>query len=195
MKKNNLLILIIFILISLFLCNWFQDDYKIITLLIEIPLFIMYIICFGFAIYNIVKKCNSIINYLNIILLITISLILFLFPFRRIKTKMELNLYEDDRNKVIEMIKNKKLKMDEVGNVKLPSKYKKLSDSGQVFVYLNNQEETVICFWIFRGMLSGSIELIYSSNGKSLIEKNMGYNQIEYIKKLNKDWYYVETSY
>lgn len=155
----------------------------------------MYVICFVFSIYNIIKEHNSIINYINIILLIAIILMLFLFPFRIIKTKLELNLYEDDRNKVIEMIKNKKLKMDKLGNVKLPSKYKKLSDSGEVFVYLNNQEETVICFWIFRGMLSGSIELIYSSNGKSLVEKNMGYNQIEYIKKLNKDWYYVKTSY
>lgn len=93
------------------------------------------------------------------------------------------------------MIKSNELKSDEIGNVTLPNKYKKLSTSGQIFIYQNNEEGQVIGFWVFRGMLSGSIKVIYSTGGEDLIKNNEKGHPIIKIEKLKDNWYYVETDY
>ena len=53
----------------------------------------------------------------------------------------------------------------------------------------------VISFWVFRGMLSGSIELIYSSVDESLIYANESGHPITNVKKLKDHWYLVDTDY
>lgn len=93
------------------------------------------------------------------------------------------------------MIKNNELKFDEIGNVTLPNKYKKLSTSGQVFIYQNSDKEQVIGFWVFRGVFSGSLEVIYSTGGENLIKSNDKGHSITKIEKLKDNWYYVETDY
>lgn len=108
---------------------------------------------------------------------------------------MELSLYENDRLEVIELLKSNKLKTDELGNLNLPKKYKKLSTGGEVTVYQNDENGQVICFWIFRGMQSSSVELIYSTGGERLIKKNEGGHPITSIEKLQENWYYVKTDY
>ena len=79
-------------------------------------------------------------------------------------------------------------------NIKLPI-YKYLSVDGEVYVYQNDEDGTQIGFWIHRGVLTGSEELMYSSNGEKLIKENETDHPIKRIKKLNKYWYYVITEY
>ena len=100
-----------------------------------------------------------------------------------------------DRKIIIEKIKNNYLNADENGNVILPKEYKNLSTGGSVFVYQNDEKGQVVGFWVFRGMLSGSIEIIYSTGGEELIRKNETEHPIIYIEKLKENWYYVETDY
>lgn len=51
-------------------------------------------------------------------------------------------------------------------------KYKYVSSDGEIYVYQNDENGTVIGFWILRGMLSGSVELIYSEGEENLIREN-----------------------
>ena len=100
----------------------------------------------------------------------------------------------DLRMQVVEMVQNGELAVDELGNAQLPAKYNMTSSDGSVFVY-QNDEEQVVSFWVFRGMLSGSIELIYSSGDESLIYQNVSAHPIENVTKLKEHWYLVDTDY
>ncbi|MBQ3263020.1 MAG: hypothetical protein IJH52_07580 [Oscillospiraceae bacterium] len=89
------------------------------------------------------------------------------------------------------MIQSHQLQPDGLGNVDLPAGYRRLSSDGEVFVYQNDKNGQVICFWVFRGMMSGSFELIYSSGGEELIRAN---ETVVNIEQLKENWYYVETN-
>lgn len=198
MKKNILLILSVIILIFSFLNSWYSDwlfnHLWLLTLLINIPLFIGYCVCLIFSIKQIMKKNKIFINYLPIIILLITAILTIFFPFRKVKTKIELILYEKQRNEIIEKVKNNEYSYYYEGNIKLP-KYKYVSSDGEIYVYQNDENGTVIGFWIFRGMLSGSVELIYSDGEENLIRENeLGYPIIK-IDKLKDNWYYVETDY
>lgn len=50
---------------------------------------------------------------------------------------MDIKLYEEERLEIINMVEDNKLKVDDLGNDKLPAKYKKVSIS-EVVVYQND---------------------------------------------------------
>jgi hypothetical protein len=95
----------------------------------------------------------------------------------------------DKRLEIVKLIKDKELD-DKNRNIKLP-KYKYVSQDGEVHVYQNNEEQ-VIGFWVFRGMLSGSVELVYSSSDEKLIKENEDIDVCA-ITELKEHWYYVVT--
>ena len=129
-----------------------------------------------------------------IVLTVTLLLLLF-FPFRIMRTKFELYLYEDIRNDIIKKIENNELAIDSLNNIVLPDQYKKASVSGEVTLYQNDEEGMVLGFWIFRGMLSGSVQLIYSTGGEQLIKDNETGHPIISMQQLKDQWYYVITDY
>lgn len=198
MKKNNLLILSILFFMIQFLNRWFSDQMfdKIFLLycLINFLLFVLFLILLIFVIKNVIKN-KSTVNIVSLIFLVTTILLTIFFPYRQIKTKLELELFENDRNKIIEMVKNNKISPDENNNAKLPSNYKKLSTSGEIHIYQNDNNGMVIGFWIFRGMMSSSTELIYSTDGEKLICENKSCNSIVSINRLKENWYYVVREY
>lgn len=197
-KKYSNLILSILILVFSFIKCWYSDYLLnllfVFYIILDLILLIGYFICLIKNVRNLKQKIN-IINIITTIMLVIIAILVLFFPFRDAKIKYELNLYEKDRLKVVDMIKNNELKFDEIGNVTLPNKYKKVSTSGQVFIYQNSDKEQVIGFWVFRGVLSGSIEVIYSTGGVELIKSNEKGHSITKIEKIKDNWYYVETDY
>lgn len=198
MKKYSNFILSILILIFSFIKCWYSDYLSNFLFIFEIIIDLILVICYLICLINNIRNLKKKINFSNIlttiILIITVILVL-VFPFRDVKIKYELDLYEEDRLKVIDMIHKNELTIDDIGNVTLPTKYKKLSTSGQIYVYQNNEEGQVIGFWAFRGMLSGSIQVIYSTGGDELIRSSLKVHPITRIEKLKDKWYYVETSY
>ncbi len=198
MKKYSNFILSMLILIFSFIKCWYSDYLFNLLFLFEIIIDLILLICYFVCLINNIRSLKKKINFSNIvttiILILTIILVLF-FPFRDVKIKYDFNLYEKDRLKVIDMVYKNKLITDDIGNVALPAKYKKLSTSGQIFVYQNNEEGQVIGFWVFRGMLSGSIQVIYSTGGEELIKSSLKAHPITSLEKLKDKWYYVETSY
>lgn len=198
MKKYKDLIISIIILVLSFFNSWYSLElldllfaFRFIPSLI---LFVLYVRCLNINIRKLTKKFCFTDLITNIILVVTAVLILF-FPFIDVKVNIELKLYEEERLNVIDMISTKKLIPDEVGNVVLPNYLKKISTSGEVFVYQNDKDNQVIGFWIFRGIVSGSSQIIYSTGGEQLIKDNETGHPIVLIKHLKDNWYYVEEEY
>ena len=104
-------------------------------------------------------------------------------------------LYKNEREEIISKIKDKEYISDEYGNIALPKIFKKVSTSGEVTVYENDNDGVLICFWIMRGVLSGSVQLMYSSGDEALIYKHETGHKITYVEKLKDNWYWVETDY
>lgn len=198
MKKYILLIISTIVLVLSFLNSWFSDmlfdSLFIFALIFSLVLFVGWIICLVLSIIKIIKNKN-VFNIISLIVTVLTALLILFFPFREAKVRFELNLYEEEHLEVIKMIEDNRLKVDDLGNVKLPNKYKKVSTSGEVAVYQNDEDGRVIGFWAFRGMLSGSVQLVYSTGGEQLIRSS----EIEYpivsIDKLKDNWYYVVTGY
>ncbi len=127
--------------------------------------------------------------FIILIYILNILVILF-FPFRKIKTKLEFDLYMNDRLEIINLVKQQKSIYNDNNIFVLPNEYKKVSTSGKIIIYKNSSEDTMIGFWIFRGMMSGSVQIIYSSGGEDLImNSNL---DIQHIAQLAENWFYVE---
>ena len=198
MKKYKILIISILTLIISFVRSWYSDFlFDKLFIFYSIPnllLFVLFNYCFITSLIKIVKE-RELINVISIIVLLCSVLLFFFFPFRKVKTNYELNSFEKARLEIIDKIIYNELKPDDFGNVKLPKEYKKYSMSGEVTIYQNDKEGQVICFWIFRGMQSGSVQLMYSTGGEKLIKDNENGHPIINIEKLKDNWYYVETDY
>ena len=197
MKRNILLIISILIMIISFINGWYQDYLMSNTFLVAIIpsliLIIAEIICFIIALIKLNKTKDKIYILSQIILVLTIILVT-VFPFSEIRTKIEFNHHLDKRMEVIDKIKNNELEIEN-GNIELPDEYKKVSIDGEVYVYQNDEQATVISFWVLRMPLSGSLELIYSSGGEQLIRNNEKGHPIVSINKIKENWYFVETEY
>ena len=198
MKKYILLIISVIVMILSFLNSWFSDQLFdslfIFALIPGLILFVGWIICLVLSIIKLIKDRN-VFNIISLIVTVLTALLILFFPFRESKVRLELNLYEEERLEIIKMIEDNKLKVDDLGNDKLPNKYKKVSTSGEVAIYQNDEDGKVVAFWIFRGMLSGSVQLVYSSGGEEIIRSSEIEHPIVSIDKLKDNWYYVVTDY
>lgn len=193
-----LLIISIVLFIINFLLGWYSDNIYdsifFIPVIFDGLIIILNLILIKFALTY--RKSNKSKLILIAIIIAIVSVIFrFIFPFRNVKTILELYIYEDERLEIIEKVKNNEIEIDEYGNADLPKNLRKLSSDGEITVYQNDENGQVICFWIFRGMLSGSHQLMYSSNGEKLIRENETGHPITNIKKLKDNWYYVDTDY
>lgn len=199
MKKHLLLILSLLLFLGFFAISWYGDQLFDAIFVFVVPIYIILAICFVVLLVLSIRKIvkyKAYANLASIAVLTLLVIIIAFFPFRDAKTKFEFGRYEEDRIEVVEMIKNHQLQpKDEIGNIVLPNEYKRISTSGEVFEYQNDKDGQVIGFWIFRGMLSGSIELVYSTGGEELIKANETGHPITKIEKLKDNWYYVITDY
>ena len=195
MKNNKKLLLFLTIVsfILIFIYNWFitllLDKFFGYLLIINLGLIILFILLFSNVISEL-KKDKCLINIISFsILILTIFLVLF-FPFREVKFKLEFELYEDKREKVIRLLQNNKLNIDEFGQCILPNELDMVSEDGKIMVYKNDVDGILVGFWYFRGIGTNSELLMYSSLDESFIKSNLG-NKIINVEMLNDNWYYV----
>lgn len=197
MKRYFLLILSVLLLIVSFAAAWYNDHLFNHLFILVIPIDLMLLGCFivllVLCIVRILKR-KEYINFLSLAVLALLVVLIFRFPFRDARVQLELNRFEADRLEIVEMIRSHQLQPDGLGNVDLPAGYRRLSSDGEVYVYQNDKNGQVICFWIFRGMNSGLLELVYSSGGEELIRAHEFTINIESIEQLKEHWYYVETN-
>lgn len=193
MKKQNILIYVIFLFIISFTFNWFSSQFFLILVMFYFIFFLLFVIFWIFLLRSAIRKESKV----SIIILVLNLLILLFFPFSRIKLYLEFDWLKDDRTEIIEKIQNKDLKIyDSVGNIELPSNYKYISASGEVKEYKNDSEGTIIGFWIYRGlMISNKSEiLLYSTMDKKFINDSGLILNIVKIEELEENWYYVTTN-
>lgn len=197
MKKYRLLILSVLLLLVSFAAAWYEDYLFNHLFVYAIPIYLLLLACFivllVMSIWGIIKR-KEYIHFFSIAVLALLVVLLVTFPFRDARVKWELNRFEADRLEIIEMIQSHQLQPDSLGNVDLPAGYRRLSSDGEAYVYQNDKHGQVICFWVFRGMMSGSFELIYSSGGEELIRAKEFTINIDNIEQLKEHWYYVETN-
>ena len=198
MKKISALILSLCAFAAVFLSFWYNDVlFNRLFVFGLIPMALSVLLLFGSLIVSIIviaRKPSILKSYLPIMISIITVLIIFVFPFRKAKVNLELQLFDKARMHVIEMVKNDEVIPDRIGNVELPFGFRHISSDGNIFIY-QNDEEQVISFWVFRGMLSGSVQLIYSSKDENLIYDNEKGHSIVSIEELKDHWYLVETDY
>ena len=198
MKKISALILSLCAFAAVFLSFWYNDVlFNRLFVFGLIPMALSVLLLFGSLIVSIIviaRKPSILKSYLPIVISIITVLIIFVFPFRKAKVNLELQLFDKARMHVIEMVKNDEIIPDRIGNAELPFGFRHISSDGNIFIY-QNDEEQLISFWVFRGMLSGSVQLIYSSKDENLIYDNEEGHSIESIKELKDHWYLVETDY
>lgn len=197
MKKYSLLLLSILLLIVCFLLGWYYDRLASTALIFSafaviLILLACYVILLVLCVFRIIKH-KAYINFFSIGFLGLLILLLLKFPFRDAKVKYELDHYEADRLKIVDLIADGQLTPDRLGNVDLPWGLRRVSASGQAVVLQNDDRGQVVAFWIFRGMLSGSIFLVYSSGGEELIRASQEGPYITGIERLRDSWYYVVT--
>lgn len=178
------------------ICFWYADVlFNRFFVLGLIPLGFSFVIlmgCGAVSVVHFVRGKGRWLSMLSLLICILTVVLICVFPFRISKVKTELILFEKDRMQVVELISEGQLTADAYGNVRLPWKHQRTSSDGTVHVYRNDGEQ-VICFWVFRGMLSGSVQLIYSSQDESLIRDNERMDTIVSMSKLKDHWYLIET--
>ena len=188
-KKNYLLAGSIVISCLILLYGWFGDYLSDrifpIDLLIFFGIFIVFFVCLIWALRR--KSWRS------LAVLIAGAIVFIFFPFREARVRTEFILYAKARDRVVEMVKEGEVSSDSYGSAKLPSIYSFTSSNGKIHIYQNNEEGTVITFWVFCGMLSGTEELIYADGGEAQIKEELKSFYVESIEKLKDNWYYVKT--
>ena len=197
MKKYIAPIVSVVIFFLNFLCFWHSDalfNRYFIFGLFPVGISLLLLLA-GLVVTSVIflrHRCT--VHCIALAICIMTVVVIFVFPFRSARVALEMELYSKDRYEVVEMVKDGEIVTDHLGNAKLPMGYGRLSSDGGIFVYQNDGEQ-VISFWVFRGMLSGSVQLIYSSTDESLIYDNETVHPIKRVKKMKDHWYLVDTDY
>ena len=198
MKKYWNVIFSVTVFVLNMLLFWYADmlfsSYFILSVIPFFVAILLLVACIIVSVVMILRKPRALSRYLSLFIAIITIVLIFVFPFRMAKVRLELVIFEDDRAEVIDMVIDNKIIVDNMGNADLPDKYRRTSADGEIFVYQNDNEQ-VISFWVLRGMLSGSVELIYSSQDESLIYENETGYSIKSVIELKDHWYLVETDY
>lgn len=107
--------------------------------------------------------------------------------------KLESNFKEklELRQEVIEKIRTGEIQIDGKKAI-LPDKYKEVADNGYVYVYVSNEEETVIEFLYHGGFPDEGQSFVYSSGGEELLNKYIHETLYHYIEKFADNWYFIQ---
>ena len=197
LKNKKYLIGTIIFSIAMFAFLWFSDSIFDIFIFLALGgyliLFITYIVLVVLGIIKLTKG-DHIQTAFGLLLLFAMFFVAINFPFREAKVQFEYKFFTPKRIEVINKIETGEIPSDRA-LTDLPIGYRYLSSDGTVYVYENDEEGIQVGFWVLRGMLSGSMEVVYSSGGEDMIWKNETGHPIRSIEKLGANWYYVVTDY
>jgi hypothetical protein len=98
---------------------------------------------------------------------------------------------KDEREEIIKMVESGTLNSS-TGLTKLPYKYKNLSDGGEIVIE-RNENEILILFFTYRGMLDNFSGYVYSSNDQKPIQNDFD-GDIKQVEKMEKNWYFIGSN-
>lgn len=124
-----------------------------------------------------------------IIALAGILLILFM-PFTQIKLNLDFYFYINEREEVVELIKNLKLQANDNGYIVLPDEYKKTSKKGEVQIEKDNGTLKVVFYLSYSNFFnSNNIGYVYIADDIELVGNHF-HNRISECSKITDNWYY-----
>ena len=77
--------------------------------------------------------------------------------------------------------------------IHLPEEYETLSRGGGDILVEKKNDEMLVLFFTYRGILDSFSGFVYSSSGNKPVEGAFGGDFIE-LEKLDKHWYYVSST-
>ena len=134
------------------------------------------------SIMKLIKNKN--IKYLIPIIILSLCFI----PIADIERSIDFKNKYDDRMKVVEEIKNGKLSYNEYGV--LDKKFKNLAENGHIEVVYHEGNDYVIGFFYDNDFLEEDGWLYYSTGGIKLLKKKIS-SHINFIDKMDDNWFYV----
>jgi hypothetical protein len=125
------------------------------------------------------------------IFLMVSALTLFV-SFEPAKVRMEHMIYRNAREKIVSLIQNEELTVNDWKIIRLPSGYRRLSATGNAQIFVNDEQEVIVGFWVRTGILNTPCRMIvYTSYGESPSEETPGINRFFGSRKIEENWYFV----
>lgn len=195
MKKNKLLLLSlvssgIVILYEFFKWKLAEVTSVFLILPVMIGVFGLFLVITVIALVALFKKKKWIplvIQAATVILLVTV-------PFNKITLDIDFKWNKQGREKVVEMVKNGDLKLNEdynPGFVSLPKGYKNLSSGNYIAIEKTNSGYRIL-FYTYSGVLDNFSGFLYTTE-KQGPSKDALMGDIKEIDKLDKNWYFVAS--
>lgn len=135
----------------------------------------------------------------NILLIIVLVLFVTAFFFLREDNKsLEEKFWNDlsKREEVVNLVKNKELISDiseRPDLIKLPLKYRNLSEGGGEIIIENDQGLSVL-FYTFRGVVDNFAGFVYKENNMDITKEDFNCGNILDSKKLKDNWFWVSCT-
>lgn len=191
-KKIKLLIILATLWVILtYGIFWLPDEYMLLIglIFIFIPItFIIILVCS--LIYTL--NNSDISGIIPITILCTIFILFISFFPTDIKREYKYESQTIDRQEIIELIKDGKLKEYSDNHILLPGEYKHLSESPYLYVPINYENELLVGFLFEAGFPDEDLWLIYSTGGEELIKENIDQSLYNNITKKDNNWYLVQ---
>ena len=183
------------------LFKWFISELFVLftPFLILAPIGILVICTIAFVVWGIVlliknRKTQRMEAAIPLFLLIAVILMVIFVPFAPLKIGFEHKLYSEKRMEIVSMIQSKELFADETGRLELPSGYRYLSCDGDINIYKNDSEETIIGFWTFVALHMNPYEaVVYTSQAVAPTENTLDCMILYEVKQLDPHWYYIRA--
>ncbi|MCA0149962.1 hypothetical protein LCD52_14275 [Rossellomorea vietnamensis] len=120
---------------------------------------------------------------------------LFFFPFTQVVLNMDYENNRADRETVVKKVREGAITPNVPYNdsvIHLPEEYEALSRGGGDILVEKKNEEMLVLFFTFRGILDSFSGFVYSTSGNEPLSGDFGGDFIE-LEKLDKHWYYVSS--
>ncbi|NHM32421.1 hypothetical protein [Neobacillus terrae] len=193
MKSRKLLILSI--ISSIFTILYEVYQWKLVDLLSPFIAPFLWLFLFGFFAFVTFKSFKHLFKRKDwipsIIQTVTLLVIIF-FPFTKMTLDMDFKMNKHEREKVVEMVQNNKLKQEDPEStlIQLPRQYKHLSKGEGEIVVEKAKNANYILFFTYRGILDNFSGFVYSSTGQKP-SRNAFNGDFKEVEKLDKHWYFV----
>lgn len=174
---------------------WFFDVLGNNDTLFFIPfvLVIVQVICFIILLFNIIYnffKMKEKIKFIRCFIILIIPTVILLFVDLRFeKSKIDTYILENRRMKIIEAINPDNYK-NGITEIDISKQQSFGSHINSLMLYKNN-DSIAFGFYVFRGVLCGSVQIVYSKLDKDKLMEEIKY--IVNIKEIKENWYYIET--
>jgi energy-coupling factor transporter transmembrane protein EcfT len=192
MKADKLLKLSIISSIIVILYMFFV--WNIIDIITPFLIGPVWLAVFGFFIWVTVYAIKDLIknkNWKPIPIQMITVLLVFFFPFTDVILDINFKIKKDEREEIIKMVETETLKSS-AGLTKLPDKYKNISDGGEIVIE-RNDNDNLILFFTYRGMLDNFSGYVYSPNDQKPVQNDFD-GEIKQIEKIENNWYFVGSN-